>query len=70
MMYAWPVGEVDRVDLNNRIDANEHQNEEGVCPLHGCVVVSSFVNDIWQWVHKSGCRQPRPGATAVKRKGK
>lgn len=61
MMYAWPCQEVDRTNLDNRIDAEEHQNEEGVCPLHGCAVVSKFVNGIWQWMHKAGCQKPRRG---------
>lgn len=59
MMYAWPKGEVDRTDLNNRIQADLHHNQEAACPLHGCSVVSTLVNDIWQWVHEARCRGPR-----------
>ncbi len=60
MMYAWSKGEVDRENLSNRIRADLFQNEEGICPLHGCAVVSTLLNGIWQWTHKA-CSNSRRG---------
>lgn len=62
-MYAWSTKETDRLDLNKRIDATEHQGKEGVCPSCNNLVVSKFVNGIWQWVHKTRCKRLRDVST-------
>ena len=58
-MYAWKVGETDKSNLRNRIDARDHHNEIAECPLHGCTVVSRLINEVWQWTHERGCKHRR-----------
>ena len=51
MLYAYPQGWTGPPDPSKRIRADEHQGAMGVCPLHGCTVMSRVRNGIWQWVH-------------------
>lgn len=52
MLYAWPmVAECDREDLGNRINAEDHHGQLGICPLCNKRVASVLVNGVWQWLH-------------------
>lgn len=54
MRYAWPKGtdiSAPDLELSKRIKAEDHKNERGICPLHGCQVMSQKVDGIWQWIH-------------------